>query len=299
MKRALILSGGGARGAFQIGVWKYLEERNWTPDLICGTSVGAINAVAIGAGMPPDRLLEIWTSYHGPMIYRFRMLKFLANLLFGRPLKPVMDTGPLRKMVSRHLDIDALRKSRIDVIISAVNLLTARLHLFNQEVIDVDHVMASSAVPVLFPWQHIDGEPYWDGGVMANSLLFPALESGADEIIVVLLSPVGNVVFPAAPGSLTNALEHVLEHFLIGSCQTVLASRGWPAVVNTGAYPSLVHGAKMAAGGQAGPIIKTVAPSRMLGFRSLFNFSVRQARRLIDEGYRNARAQLGNILSGG
>ncbi len=295
MKRALILSGGGARGAFQIGVWKYLKERNWTPDLVCGTSVGAINAVAIGAGMPLDRLFEIWTTYHRPMIYRVRMLRFLVNLLFGRPLKPVMDTGPLRKMVARHLDIDALRKSRIDVIITAVNVLTARLHLFNQHVIDIDHVMASSAMPILFPWQQIDGEPYWDGGVMANSPLLPALESGVDEIIVVLLSPVGNVP-TAIPGSLTNAMELVFEHFLIGSCQTALASRGWPAALNSGEYPPLAHGVEMEGRDIYSPTIKTVSPSRMLGFRSLLNFSVRQARWLIDEGYRNARSQLGDIL---
>jgi len=295
MKKALILSGGGARGAFQIGVWKYLKERNWTPDLVCGTSVGAINAVAIGAGMPLDRLIEIWTTYHRPMIYRFRMLRFLANLLFGRPLKPVMDTGPMRKMVARHLDIDALRKSRIDVIITAVNLLTARLHLFDQHVIDVDHVMASSAMPILFPWQHIDGEPYWDGGVMANSPLFPALESGVDEIIVVLLSPVGNVA-PAFPGTLKNAIEIVFEHLLIGSCQTALASRGWPAAGHPGEYPPLAHAGEMGERSVYSPTIKTVAPSRMLGFRSLLNFSIRQARWLIDEGYRNARSQLGHIL---
>ncbi len=295
MKKALILSGGGARGAFQIGVWKYLKERNWTPDLVCGTSVGAINAVAIGAGMPFDRLFEIWTSYHRPMIYRFRMLRFLANLVLNRPLKPVMDTGPMRKMVTRHLDIDALRKSRIEVIITAVNLLTSRLHLFNQHVIDVDHVMASSAMPILFPWQHIDGEPYWDGGVMANSPLFPALKSGVDEIIVVLLSPVGNAR-SAFPGSLKNALELAFEHLLIGSCQTTLASRGWPAAGNPEAYPPLAHDGKMAANGETSPTIKTVGPSRMLGFRSLLNFSPRQARRLIDEGYRNARSQLGDIL---
>lgn len=295
MKRALILSGGGARGAFQIGVWKYLKERNWAPDLICGTSVGAINAVAIGAGMPIDRLFEIWTTYHRPMIYRFRMLRFLVNLLFGRPLKPLMDTGPMRKMVTRHLDIDALRKSRIDVIITAVNVLTARLHLFNQHEIDVDHVMASSAMPILFPWQQIDGEPYWDGGVMANSPLLPALESGVDEIIVVLLSPVGNV--PAAfPGSLKNTMELVFEHFLIGSCQTVLASRGAAAAGNSGTYPSLAQAGKMGPRNGYNPTIKTVSPSRMLGFRSMLNFSIRQAHWLIDEGYRNARSQLGDIL---
>ncbi len=295
MKRALILSGGGARGAFQIGVWKYLQERNWTPDQVCGTTVGAINAVAIASGMPLDRLFEIWTTYHRPMIYRFRMLRFLVNLLFGRPLKPVMDTGPMRKMVTRNLDFDALRKSRIDVIITAVNLLTSRLHLFNQHVIEIDHVMASSAMPILFPWQHIDGEPYWDGGVMANSPLFPALNSGVDEIIVVLLSPVGNAP-TAFPGLLKNALELAFEHLLIGSCQTALASGAWPAAGNPVAYPPLAYNGSVAASGATGPTIKTVGPSRMLGFRSLLNFSPRQARRLIDEGYHNARAQLRDIF---
>jgi NTE family protein len=201
----------------------------------------------------------------------------------------------MRKMVTRHLDIEALRKSRIHVIITAVNVLTARLHLFNQHVIDVDHVMASSAMPILFPWQQIDGEPYWDGGVMANSPLLPALERGVDEIIVVLLSPVGNI--PAVfPGSLTHAMELVFEHFLIGSCQTALASRGWPAPKNSGEYPSLPHTGQMGEREVPGPTIKTVSPSRMLGFRSMLNFSVRQARWLIGEGYRNARSQLGDIL---
>ena len=161
--------------------------------------------------------------------------------------------------------------------------------------IDVDHVMASSAMPILFPWQQIDGEPYWDGGVMANSPLLPALESGVDEIIVVLLSPVGNI--PAAvPGSLTNAMELVFEHFLIGSCQTALASRGWPAALNSGDYPPLAHTWQKGERGAPVPIIKTVSPSRMLGFRSMLNFSIRQARWLMDEGYRNARSQLGDIL---
>ena len=295
MKRALILSGGGARGAFQIGVWKYLQEQNWTPDLVCGTSIGAINAVAIGSGMPIDRLFEIWTTNHRPMIYRFRMLKFLINHLFGRPLKPLLDTGPLRKMITQHLDIDALRKSRIDVIITAVNMVTARLHLFNQHEIDIDHVMASSAMPILFPWQNIKGEPYWDGGVMANSPLLPALEQGMDEIIVVLLSPVGNGP-TAFPGSFTNALELVLEHFLIGSYQTTLAGGQWSAAGSPGGTPWLAHDVGTGEKSPYLPTIKTVSPSQMLGFHSLLNFSTRKARRLIEQGYCNARSQLEDIF---
>ncbi len=294
MKKALILTGGGARGAFHIGVWKYLQERKWTPDLICGTSVGAINAAAIGAGMPVERLIQIWTTYNRPMIYRLKLLKFVASALLRKPLKPLSDTGPMREMITQNLDLSALRQSPIDIIITAVNLLNGRLYLFNQHEIDFDHLMASSAMPIIFPWQYIDGQPYWDGGVIANSRLFSALQKEMDEIIVVLLSPVGHVDLPF-PGTLMNGLELVFEHLLSGSYQATRPissgnrpeiERGhahWPTRADQGAPP----------GRQ--PTIQVVAPSRMLGFRSLLNFSNRQARRLLQEGYINARRELGPL----
>ena len=196
MKKALILSGGGARGAFQVGVWKYLREINWTPDLICGTSIGAVNAAAIGSGMSVERLIDIWKTHNRSEIYRFKVLKVLSSALYGRPFKAVLDTAPMRAMLTRHLNLEALRRSPIEIIISAVHLATGRLHLYNQDVIEIDHLMASSAMPILFPWQPIRGELYWDGGVMANSPLFIALERKIEEIIVVLLSPVGHRPLP-------------------------------------------------------------------------------------------------------
>ncbi|MFO7558480.1 MAG: hypothetical protein R6X10_06585 [Desulfobacterales bacterium] len=79
-------------------------------------------------------------------------------------------------------------------------------------------------MPILFPWQYVDGEPYWDGGVMANTPLFPALESGAEEIIVVMLSPVGHQL-RKEPGNLMTAGELVFEHLLLGSCQSTLMNQ--------------------------------------------------------------------------
>ena len=84
MKKALILSGGGARGAFQVGVWKYLREINWTPDLICGTSIGAINAAAIGSGMSVERLANLWRTHNRSEIYRIKTLRFLKSALRGK-----------------------------------------------------------------------------------------------------------------------------------------------------------------------------------------------------------------------
>lgn len=275
MKRALILSGGGARGAFQVGVWKYLREINWIPDLICGTSIGAINAAAIGSGMSVERLAELWRTHNRSEIYRLKAGQFLRSALRGKPLKSVLDTAPLRAMLTRNLDIEALRHSPMEIIISAVHLATGRLHLYNQAVIEIDHLMASSAMPILFPWQPIRGELHWDGGVMANSPLFLALERKAEEIVVVLLSPVGHRPLPP-PATLREGLELVFEHFLIGSYQTAM-----PIFNET-------EGAQHS----PQPRISVVAPSRMLGFASLLNFSTRQVSRLIDAGYHNARRQL-------
>ncbi len=142
MKKALILSGGGARGAFQVGVWKYLREINWNPDLICGTSIGAVNAAAIGSGMSVERLIHVWKSHNRSEIYRLKGLHFLKSLHRGKPLKSVFDTAPLRAILTRHLNLEALRRSPIEIIISTVHLATGRLHLYNQDVIEIDHLMA-------------------------------------------------------------------------------------------------------------------------------------------------------------
>jgi NTE family protein len=274
MKRALILSGGGARGAFQVGVWNYLQEKGWDPDLICGTSVGAINAVAIGSGMPLEKLMHIWKTLDRRSAYRWRLLRFLWFALFTKAFRPILDSGPLRTTIANALDLETLRRSRRNILITTVNMETNRVNLFDQHTIAVDHVMASSALPGFFPWQTIDGQPHWDGGVMVNTPLFPALEQGADEIIVVLLSPVGQFDQPE-PRGVRDVAELAFEQLLIGSCQATLHERS-PAF-----------------GGKQHPRISIVAPTRMLGFRSLLNFSVKQSLQLIDEGYAEAKEQLG------
>ena len=293
MKKALVLSGGGARGAFQVGVWKYLQEIDWTPDLICGTSIGAVNAAAIGSGMSVERLIHVWRSHNRSEIYRLKGLQFLKSMRRGTPLKSVLDTAPLRALLTRHLNLEALRRSPIEVVISAVHLATGRLHLYNQDVIEIDHLMASSAMPILFPWQSIHGEPFWDGGVMANSPLFLALERKMEEIIVVLLSPVGHRSL-TPPATLREGLELLLEHFLMGSCQTIMPLfNASPADARDDAWPSSLAFAHHFTERPLRPKISVIAPTRMLGLSSLLNFSARQVNRLIHAGYHNARHQLG------
>ncbi|MFH2092157.1 MAG: patatin-like phospholipase family protein [Pseudomonadota bacterium] len=288
MKRALIFSGGGSRGAFQIGVWKYLVERNWIPDIICGTSVGAINAAGIGSGLDVSTLIQLWTTFNRRKMYTLNLIPFLSYLLSGRSPKPLLDTRPLQSAVLEYLNFDVLKNSRTKIVISTVNIKTANPCFFDNTQIELNHVMASSAIPILFPWHKIDGVPHWDGGIMANVLLQPALDFGADEIIIVLLSPVGHTP-QAVPRNVLRALEHILEQFLAGPYQSTLMAKGFQDMPLP-PFKTTYHQKYNSPEGQ--PNIITLAPSKMLGFRSLINFSLPQARRLIDEGYKTANTQL-------
>jgi len=273
MERALILSGGGARGAFQVGVLRYLQEKNWTPDLICGTSVGAVNAAALGSGMSLDQIAHFWLAYDRQKMFRFTPQKFIMTLLSRREFSPMSDTSPLKSLLESHVDPDALRRSRTKIVIAAVNMRTSQLTYFDQSEIGVRHVMASSAIPMVFPWQFIDGEPYWDGVTLGNTPIMPALEKGAKEIIVVLLSPVG--AFPQAlPRTHMRVAELIFEQSLISS---------YCMAVNHLADEEVT--------------IRTVAPAQMLGFRSILNFTPGHAEKLIQEGYDSAREQLGNFFN--
>jgi NTE family protein len=290
MERALILSGGGARGAFQLGVLEYLAEKNWHPELICGTSVGAINAVAIGCGVTAHRLAGFWRALDRQKVYKFALAKFFLALLSRRRFSPVMDTTPLQHLLRNTLDIGMLRNSKTEIIISAVNMKTAEVTYFNQQTITLEHVMASSAMPMFFPWQIIHGEPYWDGGAMVNTPIAPAFARNAREIIVVLLSPIGGIN-QKLPRDHRHAAELIFEHLLVGSYHTLKSylKETDPRIFSQKpAFPE----SSPAQHQREKSRIATVAPEQMLGFRSLLNFSVKQTQRLIHEGYLSACRQL-------
>ncbi len=293
VKRALVLSGGGARGAYQIGVWKYLQERNWRPDLICGTSVGAINSVGIGCGLNLDELIHIWRAIERGKVYRISLWQQLRRFFARSGFVPVMDTEPFKHFLTERLRLQHLRKSDMEIIITAVNILTSELKFFHKKDIDIEHVMASSAIPILFPWQYVDGAPHWDGGVMANTPILPALERGAKEIIVVLLSPVGGSHLPL-PTSRRQAIERAFEQSLIGSYEAFMSHLAFEQKLRSNAnlIEKLVRKTLT-----LGDIkIATVAPTRMLGFYSILNFSNRQVDNLLREGYTDARGHLGDFF---
>ena len=273
--RALILSGGGARGAYEIGVWKHLCEMTWRPDLICGTSVGSINGAAIVSGLSVDDLVMLWKSLDRDKIFRVSVLRRVMNFIRRRGFTAYMDTRPLRALLESQLDVNLIRTSDVELVISAVNVLSSEISYFDNRSIGIDHIMASSAIPMLFPWQYVRGTPYWDAAVMVNTPIAPAMERQVREIIVVLLSPVGGVDLPL-PASQREALERLFEHALIGSYE---------------AFRSHISREQ-----EGRTRIATVSPGEMLGFQSMLNFSSKQSEALIDAGYEDAKAQLAEFF---
>jgi NTE family protein len=207
---ALVLQGGGALGAYQAGVYEALAESGIHPDWISGISIGGINA-AIIAGNPPntrvDRLREFWTrvtsdtSRHwfgwaqakGDGV-RNLLNHFSANMVLmqgangffaARPLSPWLhrpgtleatsfyDTRELKRTLERLVDFDRLNAGLLRFSVGAVNVRTGNFVYFDTttHTIRPEHVMASGALPPGFPAIEIEGEHYWDGGLVSNTPL--------------------------------------------------------------------------------------------------------------------------------
>jgi NTE family protein len=204
----LVLQGGGALGSYQAGVYQALCETEYKPDWVSGISIGAINA-AIIAGNPPAKrvvaLREFWEMVTAPSFYwpsleggaydgLHRQASAVSAVLFGQPgfFRPhnpfawltgkgpvgLYDTGALKTTLERLVDFDRLNSGEMRLSIGAVNVRTGNLTYFDnmERTIGAQHVMASGALPPAFPRVEIDGEWYWDGGLVSNTPLQYALE---------------------------------------------------------------------------------------------------------------------------
>ena len=208
----LVLQGGGALGAYQAGAYQALAEAGYMPDWIAGISIGAVNAALI-AGNPParriERLREFWelvsTSYgldYGadlfePLRGAFARASSAATMLFGRPgffhprvpppwlaapgteqATSYYDTGILRETLQRLVDFERINAGSVRLSLGAVNVRTGNFVYFDntRQRLSVDHVMASGALPPGFPAIEIDGEQYWDAGIVSNTPLNYVLE---------------------------------------------------------------------------------------------------------------------------
>lgn len=202
---ALILQGGGALGAFECGVVKALEEGGIFPDIVAGVSIGALNGAVIAGnpGHASEALQSFWAdlSVTTPELAYEDLRRAAAttkilslgvpNFFTPRWVMPpkgpgdwpinwtsYYDTSPMRALLSKYVDFKTLKDSPVRLLMSAVDVTTATLEVFDSYVDDLtpDHVLASGSLPPGFPWTVIDGKAYWDGGIISNSPLDLLLE---------------------------------------------------------------------------------------------------------------------------
>ncbi len=205
-KTAFVFAGGGSLGAIQVGMLHPLLQAGLLPDLVVGSSVGAINA-AYFAGAPDmaglSRLAEIWTRLRRADI--FPLTLSAAFGLFRHP-DNIVDPGGLRRLIEDHLAFEKLEDARIPLHVMATDMQGAGVRLSTG--LAADAILASAAVPGIFPPVEIGGRPLMDGAIAANTPLRLAVELGAKRIVVL---PTGYACALKAPpkGAIARALHAV------------------------------------------------------------------------------------------
>jgi NTE family protein len=202
-KVALVLQGGGALGSYQAGVYEALANSEYLPDWVAGISIGGINSAIIAGNAPEHRvprLREFWegitaptaqwpNALMSPFADQQRGAAAMTALVFGQPgffaprsalswfgsAKPTSyyDTRPLKATLERLVDFDRINAKEMRFSVGAVNVRTGRFAYFDNAETEIraEHVMASGSLPPGFPPVEIDGEFYWDGGLVSNTPL--------------------------------------------------------------------------------------------------------------------------------
>ncbi len=234
----LALQGGGSHGAFTWGVLDRLLEEEWLEiAAISGTSAGAMNAVALAAGLMEGgrvgarRVLRaFWTRVAELSPFHHWQVGPLASLTspagswlspwlepfaqaaahWGRQFSPYqlnpLNLNPLRNVLEATVDFERVRRcTKSQLFIAATQVRTGALRVFDQSALSADVVLASACLPLLFQAVEIDGEAYWDGGYAGNPSLMPLISDGpADDLLLVQINPIER-------GELPTSAEDILE----------------------------------------------------------------------------------------
>ncbi len=201
--RAFVLSGGGNYGALQVGALQALLDRGIQPDLLVGTSAGALNAAWFSGDPTPNglrQLARLWSNYAPQMFAGHRRLIALYHLASTRV--SVLPNQMLIELISRWMPAGEHFGSygSLPFYAVAARLSDGAQHVFGDDPNDLllDGLMASTALPPLFPPWNVNGESYIDGGAVANLPLRAAVARGADEIyaLQICATPYGSEASP-------------------------------------------------------------------------------------------------------
>jgi NTE family protein len=202
-QHVLVLQGGGALGAYQAGVYQALHESGIEPDWVIGTSIGAINASLIAGNAPEHRLARLREFWH--RVEYDLPANFLTTFSGGTPLARLMtvthgldhfftpnpaallgnawplppedaayySTTPLRQTLTDLVDFARINRRETRISAGAASVCTGQMHYFDSRDSEftIDHVLASGAIPPAFPAIRVNGDLYWDGGILSNTPL--------------------------------------------------------------------------------------------------------------------------------
>ena len=235
----LALQGGGAHGAFTWGVLDLLlEDGRLDIQGISGASAGAMNAIALADGMADGgdegarkQLEHFWrkTSIDGglPSGQRLVMDSLLSAWgpsstvggwwldLLSKSASPYefnpLDINPLKDILTAEINFERIRtKSPIKLFISATNVETGKIRIFENAELTPDHILASACLPTVFRAVVIEGTPYWDGGYMGNPALFPLFYgTPARDVMLVQINPIERKGVPKTPAEIQNRLNEI------------------------------------------------------------------------------------------
>lgn len=235
---ALVLSGGGAKGAYEAGVVAELVERGLPIRLVAGSSAGALNAAMIADGRI-DRLEALWRGLTRDRVYSLRPRVFFAGLLPGwltlltlDRAGSLFDPAPLRELIDASIDLDRVRASRVRLLVVTTDLARREQRIFDNRTVTREALMAAAAVPGAFPAVKVDGVLLVDGGLTGRAPVLEALAAGAgvERAVVVMSYAPGEQGRP--PSTMRRALEEAFEMGMIHQIRrdVELARLKFPAV---------------------------------------------------------------------
>ncbi|MCB1546584.1 MAG: patatin-like phospholipase family protein [Hyphomicrobiaceae bacterium] len=237
----LALQGGGVHGAFAWGaIDRLLADGRLEIAAVSATSAGALNAVVLKCGLlsggpvaARERLASLWheigrlgSAFNpGPLLWwerwlfgahldlapSYRVARLMTHIWSPYEINP-LNVNPLRSIVADHVDFERL--SRTDelpkLFLSATNVRTGKIKIFDRSEISLDAVMASACLPQIFQAVEIDGEHYWDGGFMGNPAIYPLIyEGNCNDVLIVHINPLKRQDVPRSAEEITNRVNEI------------------------------------------------------------------------------------------
>lgn len=239
---SLALQGGGSHGAFEWGVIeRLLEEDSLEIGAVTAASAGAMNAAAMASGFATGgregakaTLAKFWRAvsnadsrngaFFGDSSVWSSMLQpdwlkatpaWRMAESWGASFSPYefnpFNLNPMREVLEKTVDVAAIRDHcPIQIYIAATGVRSGKARIFNRDELTVDHLLASACLPTLFHAVEIDGEPYWDGGYLANPPLWPLFYADTpDDVLLVSLNPFERKDVPKSPAEIMDRLNEI------------------------------------------------------------------------------------------